>query len=94
MLPRFLTFLTVSTPTFLYLSPGPTNLSFSSTEQALGETGTYASVFMSRATGGDTGLHIAVALGRLRAAQVRGVRLEIWAASATSTLAVVADMRA
>eukprot|EP00752_Nemacystus_decipiens_P010577 g9419.t1 len=41
-----------------------------SIDQALVETGTYASVFMSRATGGDTGLHIAITLGRLRAAQV------------------------
>ncbi|CAM9468720.1 unnamed protein product, partial [Scytosiphon promiscuus] len=39
-------------------------------DQALGETGTYAGVFMSKATSGDTGLHIAMILGRLRAAQV------------------------
>ncbi|CAB1120731.1 unnamed protein product [Ectocarpus sp. CCAP 1310/34] len=39
-------------------------------DQTLGETGTYASVLMSRATSGDTGLHIAITLGSLRAAQV------------------------
>ncbi|CAN0024745.1 unnamed protein product [Ectocarpus sp. 13 AM-2016] len=46
-------------------------------DQALGETGTYASVLMSRATGGDTGLHIAITLGSLRAAQVMELVLRI-----------------
>ncbi|CAN0119117.1 unnamed protein product, partial [Hapterophycus canaliculatus] len=41
-----------------------------SIDQALGEIGTYARVFMSKATSGDTGLHVAILLGSLRAAQV------------------------
>lgn len=40
-------------------------------KQALQEVGTYANyVLVSKAAGGDTGLHIAVTLGCLRAAQV------------------------
>lgn len=39
--------------------------------KTLADIGTYASVFVSRATGGDTGLHLAVTMGSLRAAQAR-----------------------
>ncbi|CAM9543397.1 unnamed protein product, partial [Laminaria digitata] len=39
-------------------------------DQALQEVGTYANVFVSKAAGGDTGLHLAITLGSLRAAQI------------------------
>lgn len=47
-----------------------TCLTFFFAQQALQETGTYANVFVSKAAGGDTGLHLAITLGSLRAAQV------------------------
>lgn len=40
--------------------------------KAMGEVGNYASVFISRATAGDTGLHLAITLGSLRTAMVSG----------------------
>lgn len=57
--------------------------------QALGETGTYANVVMQRANGGDTGLHIAIALGRLRAAQVE--TFERARATITTTTTITAQ---
>ncbi|CAM9464678.1 unnamed protein product [Sphacelaria rigidula] len=41
-----------------------------SIDRALVETGTYAEAFISRAVGGDTGLHLSITLGSLHAAQV------------------------
>lgn len=39
--------------------------------QALGDIGMYARVYVSRATAGDTGLHLAITLGSLSAAKVK-----------------------
>ncbi|CAM9589400.1 unnamed protein product, partial [Choristocarpus tenellus] len=46
-------------------------------DQAVAEVGEYAQVYVSRAVAGDTGMHLALRLGSLKAAQVYSVTLHL-----------------